>query len=103
MESSIRNPYFRQAVEATRPWFLRLESKKYAYDIAHAAELALQFVEGKSFSDYVSDPRVRSAVERALQTAGEALAQPSKTDAASASRISEQRRIIAFRNILVHG
>lgn len=82
---------------------MRLESKKYVYDIAHAAELALQFVEGKSFSDYVSDPLLRSAVERQLQTAGEALTQLSKTDAASASRISEQSRIIAFRNILVHG
>jgi uncharacterized protein with HEPN domain len=63
----------------------------------------LQFVEGKSLSDYVSDPRLRSAVERQLRTAGEALAQTSKTDAASASRISEQSRIIAFRNILAHG
>jgi len=63
----------------------------------------LQFVEGKSLSDYVSDPRLRSEVERQLRTAGEALAQTSKTDAASASRISEQSRIIAFRNILAHG
>jgi uncharacterized protein with HEPN domain len=82
---------------------MRLESKKYLYDIAHAAELALQFVAGKSFSDYVSDPLLRSAVERQLQTAGEALSQLSRIDAATASRISEESRIIAFRNILVHG
>ena len=34
---------------------------------------------------------------------GEALVQLTRTDAATAVRISEQRRIIAFRNILVHG
>lgn len=82
---------------------MRLESKKYLYDIAHAAELALQFVAGKSFSDYVSDPLLRSAVERQLQTAGEALSQLAKMDPATASRMSEESRIIAFRNILVHG
>ncbi len=52
---------------------MRLESKKYLHDIAHAAGLALQFVEGKDFSDYVADPMLRSAAERQLQTVGEAL------------------------------
>jgi uncharacterized protein with HEPN domain len=35
---------------------MRLESKKYLYDIVAAAKLVRSFVGGKSFSDYISDP-----------------------------------------------
>lgn len=82
---------------------MRLESKKYLYDIARAATLATEFVAGKSFADYASSPLLRSAVERQLEIVGEALAQLARTDPAVASRISEYQRIIAFRNILIHG
>ena len=82
---------------------MRLESKKYLHDITKAAGLALQFVAGKSFSEYVSDALLRSGVERQLQTVGEALTQLSKIDPETAARITEHRNIIAFRNILVHG
>ncbi len=82
---------------------MRLESKKYLYDIAAAAGSAIEFVSGKSFSDYTSDLILRSAVERQLEIVGEALAQLARTDPATASRISEYQRIIAFRNILIHG
>jgi uncharacterized protein with HEPN domain len=82
---------------------MQLESKKYLYDIAKAAKLALQFIRGKGFSDYQSDSMLRSAVERQLQIVGEALAQLFRSDPATAIRISEHTKIIAFRNILVHG
>jgi len=82
---------------------MRIESKKYLYDIAHAAELAIGFVAGKSFADYEADPMLCSAVERQLEIVGEALAQLAKTDPTVASKISEYQRIIAFRNILIHG
>jgi len=79
------------------------EAKKYLYDIAQAAELITQFTAGKTFSDYVNDPMLRAAVERKFEIIGEALVQLSKRDPASAAQISEYRRIIAFRNILIHG
>src|SRR5208337_2981767 len=82
---------------------MRLESKKYLYDIASAAALAMEFIRGRSFADYTSDAMLRSAVERQLEIVGEALAQLAKTDPATASQIDEYQRIIAFRNILIHG
>ena len=82
---------------------MRIESKKFLYDIAHAAKLALGFIVGKNFADYNDDIMLRSAVERQLEIVGEALAQLARIDPATASQIGEYQRIIAFRNILIHG
>jgi uncharacterized protein with HEPN domain len=82
---------------------MRIESKKYLYDIERAATLALRFVAEKNFADYSVDPMLRSAVERQLEIVGEALAQLARIDPATASQIGEYQRIIAFRTILIHG
>ena len=79
------------------------EAKRYLYDIAQAAELIAQFTAGKTFADYLQDPMLRAAVERKFEIIGEALAQLAKRDPPTAARVGEHRRIIAFRNILVHG
>ena len=82
---------------------MELEAKKYVYDILQAAQLLTDFTSGKSFDNYSQDPLLRSAVERQFEIAGEALSQLAKRDEQIAVRISEHRRIIAFRNILIHG
>lgn len=82
---------------------MRIESKKYLYDIARAAANAMSFAAGKTFAAYDSDPMLRSAVERQLEIVGEALSQLARIDQATASLLSEYRRIIAFRNVLIHG
>lgn len=82
---------------------MRLEARKYLFDIERAAESVERFTVGHTFADYEQDDMMRSAVERQLEIIGEALAQLSRLDAALAARISEHRRIIAFRNILIHG
>jgi uncharacterized protein with HEPN domain len=82
---------------------MRREAKKYLYDIQQAAELVAGFTAGKTLADYEGDPMLRSAVERQFEIIGEALARLARLDEALASRISEYRRIIAFRNILIHG
>lgn len=82
---------------------MRREAKKYLEDIAQAAELIAQFTAGKTLGDYMEDPMLRAAVERKFEIIGEALVQLAKRDAAVAARISEHQRIIAFRNVLIHG
>jgi uncharacterized protein with HEPN domain len=82
---------------------MEIESKKYLYDILRAAQLLTEFTSGKNVGDYIHDPLLRSAVERQFEIAGEALAQLAKLDKELAARVSEYRRIIAFRNILIHG
>ena len=59
---------------------MRLESKKYLFDITQAAKLLSQFSSGKTFADYIADPLLRSAVERQFEVIGEALAQLVKVD-----------------------
>jgi uncharacterized protein with HEPN domain len=81
---------------------MRLEAKKYLYDIQQAAELVAQFTTGKEFVDYQQEPMLRLAVERAFAIIGEALSQLAKLDTVLVAQISEYQRIIAFRNILIH-
>lgn len=82
---------------------MRLEAKKYLFDIQRAVALLTQFTAGKVLADYADDAMLRSAVERQFEIVGEALAHPVSLDPDIAARISEHRRIIAFRNILIHG
>jgi uncharacterized protein with HEPN domain len=82
---------------------LQREARKYLFDIQQAADLVIQFTAGRSFDDYLADPMLRAAVEREFEIVGEALAQLARLDAALASRISEYRGVIAFRNVLIHG
>ena len=81
---------------------MRLESKKLLFDMQRAAQLIAQFTTGKTETDYHSDAMLRSAVERQFEIIGEALGKLHKLDPATAMRISEHRRIISFRNVLIH-
>jgi uncharacterized protein with HEPN domain len=80
-----------------------LEIRKYLFDILQACDLLKQFTAGKTFDDYTADPMLRSAVERQFEIIGEALNQALQLDPSLEARISSTRRIIAFRNRLIHG
>ncbi len=81
---------------------MRPETRRYLYDIQQAAESLLEFTAGKTFSDYTADPLLRAATERQFGIIGEAVSKLANLDAVIASCITEYRRIIAFRNILIH-
>ena len=82
---------------------MRLETRKYLYDIQSAVELLREFTTGKTLSDYEAEAMLRAAVEREFEIIGEAMAQLAKHDQMIVSRISNYQRIIAFRNVLIHG
>ena len=82
---------------------MRLELAKYLYDMQHAAASLAAFIEGRTWSDYERNAMLRAAVERQFEIIGEALAQLAKRDPDMAARISEYQRVIAFRNVLIHG
>jgi len=82
---------------------MRLEAKKHLEDVRLAAAAALEFAQGKTYEDYCSQAMLRSAVERQFEIMGEALNRLRKSDPALAESIEHCKRIIAFRNILIHG
>lgn len=72
-------------------------------DVRHAAQRIQVFTAGRGLADYESDDLLRNAVERLFITIGEALSRLEKIDAGLANQITDYRKIIAFRNVLVHG
>jgi uncharacterized protein with HEPN domain len=82
---------------------MQRDARCYLWDALTALEAVQAFMRGKTYEALIEDDLVRSAVERQLQIIGEALSQLAKVDPQTASNIAELRRIIAFRNILVHG
>jgi uncharacterized protein with HEPN domain len=82
---------------------MQRDPRTYLWDAQRAVELLRGFSDGKTFADYQADAMLRSAVERQLEIVGEALNQLSKVDKALAAQIPELGRIVAFRNILIHG
>ena len=82
---------------------MKLEARKYLYDVQRAVGLLLEFTGGKSFADYETDAMLRAAVERQFEIVGEAMAQLARTEETVEQRISHYQRIVAFRNLLIHG
>lgn len=82
---------------------MQLETKKHLEDMRRAAELILQFTAGRHLEDYRCDALVRSGVERQFGIIGEALIRLTRADSEVAGTIGNHRRIIAFRNVLIHG
>jgi uncharacterized protein with HEPN domain len=60
------------------------------------------FTQGKELSDYEGDRMLRAAVERKFTIIGEAMAQMAYHYPASRDRIEDARKIVDFRNLLMH-
>lgn len=82
---------------------MQRDSPALLWDAREAIRLVREFTQGKSFDDYLREPMLRSAVERQLGILGEALNRLSRVDPETAARLPDLPRIVAFRNILVHG
>jgi uncharacterized protein with HEPN domain len=79
------------------------DPRAHLWDALSAANLLASFTEGKTFEDYAADALLRSGTERQFEIIGEALNQLSKAAPDLAARVPDLPRIVAFRNILIHG
>lgn len=79
------------------------DARAYVWDARAAIGHVRSFVLDKAWEHYEADVLLRSAVERQLEIIGEALNRLSKVDSAAADQIPDLSRIVAFRNILIHG
>ncbi|MEX2216591.1 MAG: HepT-like ribonuclease domain-containing protein [Phycisphaeraceae bacterium] len=78
------------------------EIAKFLRDILDSGNRIVDYTQGKSLDDYLKDGKLRDAVQWNFAVAGEALSQLSKLDEPTARRITEYRRIVSFRNQLIH-
>ena len=82
---------------------MQIEVLKYLHDIQQACALIRAFIDGNSAEDFRCDVQLRSAVERQFITIGEALQQALRLAPNLDNEITDSRRIINFRNVMVHG
>lgn len=81
---------------------MQLETKKHLEDMRRAMDLLAQFTAERNVEDYLDDPMLASAVERQFEILGEALNRLLKLAPSFEARITDARRIVDFRNILIH-
>ena len=75
----------------------------YLHDVIRSCDAIERFLTGRTLEDYLSDDMLRSAVERQCEIIGEALNQALRIQPSLSERISNAKKIVAFRNRLIHG
>ena len=82
---------------------MQLEKRKLLEDIRQAAEAIGRYTRGRSLADYLADDQLQASVERKVEIIGEALNRLGRIDPDAAADIEDCAKIIAFRNMLIHG
>ena len=82
---------------------MRRDPRAYLWDALQAAERVIEFVGGRTLQEYEIDALLRSAVERQFEIVGEALNKLHQADPELAAEIADLPRMVAFRNVLIHG
>lgn len=76
---------------------------KLLEDIRDAATFIGEVTAGRTLVDYKFDRLLRQGVERNFEIIGEAVKRLAAVDGRTADELGDYRRIIAFRNVLIHG
>lgn len=82
---------------------MRHDPRAFLWDVQQAAGAITQFTAGLDAAGYRASPLIRSAVERQFEIIGEALNRLSKEAPDLAGRVPNLRKIVGFRNVLIHG
>ena len=81
----------------------RRSREAYLWDIADSCQAILEYVQGRSLSDYEQNRMLRRAVERELSIVGEAVSQATRHFPDLEASIGPVRQIVGFRIRIVHG
>jgi uncharacterized protein with HEPN domain len=81
---------------------MQLEARKLLDDVKRAGEFILTATEGFTLDRYCEDELVRCAVERKFEIIGEALGRLLRVAPDVAELVSDARKIVAFRNTIIH-
>jgi uncharacterized protein with HEPN domain len=79
------------------------KTPKLLEDIRDAAVFIREATQGRTLDDYQRERLLRQAIERNFEIIGEAVNRLAQHDPGTARRISKQRQIVGFRNVLTHG
>lgn len=72
-------------------------------DAISACALIIQFTATLTESEFLTDKKTQSAVERQFEILGEALNRLKQIDSKHLDKIEHANEIIGFRNIIAHG
>ena len=84
-------------------FFMTAAAKKLLLDVREAGESILENTAGKSLAEYSLNRLLRRAIEREFEIVGEALKRLAQGDPVTAASVSQLRRIVDFRNRIIHG
>jgi uncharacterized protein with HEPN domain len=79
------------------------DPKAYLFDIKQACEAIKEFTKNMSVVEYSGNTMVKAAVERKFLVIGEAMIRLRREHSETLNKITDQEKIIGFRNVLVHG
>ena len=82
---------------------MRRDPRVLLADVERASADIARFTEGMTPDAYLRDGRTQAAVERKFEIIGEALNRLRGDHPELAERIPRLRRIVDFRNLLIHG
>lgn len=82
---------------------MQRDPRTYLWDARQAAQRVVAFVAGRTWDEYAADDLLRSGVERQFEIVGEALNKLRQVAPDLAIEIADLGRIVAFRNVLIHG
>jgi uncharacterized protein with HEPN domain len=82
---------------------MRAEEKKLLLDVSEACRSIQERCASHTLEEYTADRWFRRTVEREFEIIGEALSRLDRLGPATAARITSLRRIVDFRNRIIHG
>ena len=79
------------------------ELLKWLEDIRDSAEYIVSSTSDSTLESFAADRTLKQAIERNFEIIGEAMTRISRVSQSTAESLTGYQRIIAFRNILIHG